>query len=109
MLLGSTEEMDAGGIDGHSLSVALAAYWIIRYARLAAQAAQSREAYLRSPQCLQLASSGQLASGSVKQIRVPVRASASQILPPWASTIVRAIARPRPLPELVRAASLPPR
>ncbi len=28
----------------------------------------------------------------MKQIRVPVRASPSQIRPPWASTIVRAIA-----------------
>ncbi len=51
----------------------------------------------------------QIASGSVKQIRVPVRASASQIRPPCASTIVRAMARPRPLPELVRATWSPPR
>ncbi len=70
---------------------------------------RSRDASRRPPQLVQVAPCSQLASGRVKQIRVPVRASASQIRPPWASTIVRAMARPRPLPELVRAASLPPR
>ena len=49
------------------------------------------------------------AAGSVKRTWVPPGASASQMRPPWASTIARAIANPKPLPGPVRAASWPPR
>jgi hypothetical protein len=38
------------------------------------------------------------AAGRLKRTRVPAAASASQIRPPWASTIARETARPRPAP-----------
>ena len=37
-------------------------------------------------------------AGSRKRTRVPTGASSSQIWPPWASTIARAIASPSPAP-----------
>ncbi len=49
----------------------------------------------------------QSATGRLKRTHAPAEASANQILPPWASTIARQMARPRPAPSPERAPPSP--